>query len=160
LGHLTGKFAAVLNKLKKPDKVITLKFSIDGRTEEYDFPLDNLNITIGREKECDVVLEHNSVSRKHARLWLENGELWIEDLGSKNGTFIQNKLVTTKMRVDQDLTLGRVDLTVMYHAPGEPPKQDKKDNSKVNISAWYLIAGISFSIIGIGILILTLLIYF
>lgn len=46
--------------------------------------------TIGREATCDLVLEHATVSRTHARLELAGDDIvWVEDAGSRNGTFLQ-----------------------------------------------------------------------
>ena len=45
-------------------------------------------ITIGRLEGNDLILDHPSVSRVHARLWIEAGRVYLEDLGSSNGTFI------------------------------------------------------------------------
>jgi pSer/pThr/pTyr-binding forkhead associated (FHA) protein len=41
--------------------------------------------TIGRSRDCDVVLEDSSVSRRHAELWPAGLDWTIEDLGSTNG---------------------------------------------------------------------------
>lgn len=45
-------------------------------------------ILIGRRPETDLCLECNSVSGEHARLSEKSGQLWIEDLQSTNGTFV------------------------------------------------------------------------
>jgi pSer/pThr/pTyr-binding forkhead associated (FHA) protein len=45
--------------------------------------------TIGRDRHCDVPIEDDSVSRRHAEIWLgADGSLHIADLGSSNGTKI------------------------------------------------------------------------
>lgn len=45
--------------------------------------------TIGRDRHCDVPVDDDSVSRRHAEIWLaEDGSLHIADLGSSNGTKI------------------------------------------------------------------------
>lgn len=44
-------------------------------------------ILVGRAPHCDLVIEHASVSKEHARFQREKGELSLEDLGSTNGTF-------------------------------------------------------------------------
>jgi pSer/pThr/pTyr-binding forkhead associated (FHA) protein len=45
--------------------------------------------TIGRDRHCDVPIDDDSVSRRHAEVWLaEDGSLHIADLGSSNGTKI------------------------------------------------------------------------
>ncbi len=52
-------------------------------------------LIVGRSRSSDVVLTHESVSRRHARLWLDrSGALWIEDLGSSAGTYIGTDRVT------------------------------------------------------------------
>jgi hypothetical protein len=45
-------------------------------------------LIIGRSNECDVAIPHGPVSRRHALLWREGGRLWLEDLGSANGTAV------------------------------------------------------------------------
>ena len=44
--------------------------------------------TIGRSLESDLVLNHSSVSRRHARVFLEDGAFYVDDLGSTHGTMI------------------------------------------------------------------------
>ena len=43
---------------------------------------------IGRRPDCAVMIDSPSVSRVHAKLHVQAGSLRIEDLGSKNGTFV------------------------------------------------------------------------
>jgi hypothetical protein len=56
--------------------------------------LINGEVTIGREKDCGVVIADRQVSRYHARLTSTPKGLLLEDLGSKNGTYLNGKLVT------------------------------------------------------------------
>lgn len=57
-------------------------------------------LVIGRSRSCDVVLAHESVSRRHARIWLDNaGVLWIEDLGSSAGTSVGSERITKSTAV-------------------------------------------------------------
>ncbi len=45
--------------------------------------------TIGRARDCDIVLSDETVSRHHAVLWiLDGGKLFLTDNGSRNGTFL------------------------------------------------------------------------
>ena len=44
---------------------------------------------VGRSSEADVSLLVDSVSRRHAMVWQEDGTAWVYDLGSANGTFVE-----------------------------------------------------------------------
>jgi Protein of unknown function (DUF3662)/FHA domain len=43
-------------------------------------------VIVGRSEEADIVLPYDNVSRKHALIWRSEGQSWIQDLGSSNGT--------------------------------------------------------------------------
>jgi DNA-binding winged helix-turn-helix (wHTH) protein len=49
---------------------------------------------LGRSAEARVPLDLKRVSRHHARIVVENGKAVLEDLGSKNGTFVRGQLIT------------------------------------------------------------------
>lgn len=49
-------------------------------------PITNNRVVIGRSPEADVTLPDDTVSRKHALLWREDGTVLVRDLGSSNGT--------------------------------------------------------------------------
>lgn len=51
-------------------------------------PLAAPVLTIGRADECDVTISHRSISSRHCRLTFRDGIWIVEDLGSKNGTFV------------------------------------------------------------------------
>ena len=50
---------------------------------------------IGRSKDCDIVLEHNTISRKHCEIKqsTEKREYLIRDLSSANGTYVNGKRI-------------------------------------------------------------------
>jgi hypothetical protein len=63
-----------------------------GQIEKYQI-LKNA-VTIGRSRECDVVVVYDGFSRKHALLEIINGDFFITDLNSKNGVLIDGKKIT------------------------------------------------------------------
>lgn len=65
--------------------IIILKDPESGRRE--DFPVRDLMI-IGRNPECHVSLADPYASSQHARIFFQDGGIFIEDLGSTNGTFV------------------------------------------------------------------------
>ncbi|MDR2115278.1 MAG: SpoIIE family protein phosphatase [Planctomycetaceae bacterium] len=68
------------------------------------FPLNTDTARIGRYADCDICLDHNGVSREHALIIREKNGYYVEDLKSRNGTFINDKQVTGKVRLqDNDL---------------------------------------------------------
>ena len=74
-------------------------------------PGENL---IGRDSGAAVRLDVPSVSRRHARIIASPGEFVIEDLGSKNGTFLGKKQITgaTRLADLDELQIGSVRLVV------------------------------------------------
>lgn len=61
------------------------------------YPLSQPEVTIGRERDNDIRLSSNSISRRHARVIRENANVYIEDLGSTYGTWhTGNKLKRNK----------------------------------------------------------------
>ena len=71
-----------------------------GRTYDLDDEL-----TIGRSPGCGVAMpEDIYTSTLHARLFRRNDQLWVEDLGSTNGTFVNSEQITQAVR------LGKGDL--------------------------------------------------
>lgn len=56
-------------------------------------PLDQVDVVIGRQEDCDIVIRTRSVSRRHARVFERNGEWMVEDLGSAFGTSVNDEKV-------------------------------------------------------------------
>jgi hypothetical protein len=50
-------------------------------------------VTIGRSDEADIILPYDDVSRRHALIWRSEGQAWIRDLGSANGTAVDGGAV-------------------------------------------------------------------
>ena len=50
--------------------------------------------TLGRSEDCDVVIGHESLSRRHARLELSGDRVTLRDLGSTNGTFVDGREIS------------------------------------------------------------------
>lgn len=89
---------------------------------------------VGRSNESDMVIPHESVSRKHCKIEIINQEFFITDLGSSNGTFIEKtRLIPqkkTKFISGQELTIGKLyceleygtfRATASYHKPVNNP---------------------------------------
>lgn len=69
------------------------------------YPLFEGENLVGRSDDGSVVLDDSSVSRRHAVISIIEGKMWIEDLGSTNGTYVDQRKVSRspllhQMRID------------------------------------------------------------
>jgi hypothetical protein len=55
--------------------------------------LVNGELIIGREDSCDIVIPDRQISRRHARIYLSTEGVFLEDLGSKNGTYLNSQRI-------------------------------------------------------------------
>jgi pSer/pThr/pTyr-binding forkhead associated (FHA) protein len=71
--------------------------------------------TIGRGRDLAVVLPHPLVSRNHCELFETDGKLMVRDLGSLNGTFVNNERITeSPLAPGELLTVGTVTFRADY----------------------------------------------
>jgi two-component system cell cycle response regulator len=66
------------------------------------FRVESLETIIGRGADAGIRIEDDGVSRKHARVLQENSQVWIEDLESANGTFVNDGRVARHLLRDGD----------------------------------------------------------
>jgi DNA-binding winged helix-turn-helix (wHTH) protein len=80
--------------------------------------LNEGEIVLGRDETVTVFLDHKSISRRHARLAIEGDRATLEDLGSKNGTFVRDERIVSATRLsDGDvIRLGSVSMTFRIFA--------------------------------------------
>ena len=72
-------------------------------------PLASSAILIGRAPSCTLVLDDDYSSSRHARVFPQDGEWFVEDLGSTNGTFVGRDRVTepVALRVGSQVRVGQ-----------------------------------------------------
>ncbi len=68
-------------KIKPLDKLVSQLVTVEGQ------------LSIGRDPSNDLVVQGNHISRRHARFFIENGQLHIQDLDSSNGTYVNGERV-------------------------------------------------------------------
>lgn len=87
----------------------------DGEYAGREWLLDKDKITIGREDENDVVLPDRRVSRRHALIERRGDRYYIQDCGSKNGTFLNGHLIQTPAPLkDGDEIQVAIGFTLMF----------------------------------------------
>ena len=88
-------------------------------TGDQQFLLPEGAVEIGRSAEVAIRIDAGSVSRRHARIVIRGDEARLEDLGSKNGTFVDGKPVTSAclLKDGDEIRIGRVELTFRLAPP-------------------------------------------
>jgi phosphoserine phosphatase RsbU/P len=83
------------------------------------YGLDGEITVLGRAPECQIQLDSNMVSRRHAQVVREGNVFYVEDLGSGNGTYLNGKRIAgrTPLRADDRLKLGPILLRFETGAP-------------------------------------------
>lgn len=79
-------------------------------------------VVLGRGPSADMVLELDSrVSSRHARVFLDKGLIWLEDLGSTNGTFLGTEELAGKIPLAPGVqfTVGRTLLEILPERGGD-----------------------------------------
>ncbi len=66
------------------------------------FPLQSDEVVLGRGSDCDVQIDRDSVSRRHARVYRENNQWMAEDLESTNGTYVNDVPIQRSPLRDSD----------------------------------------------------------
>jgi two-component system, cell cycle response regulator len=67
------------------------------------FPLDKDELVLGRGADCDIQVDYDSVSRRHARVYRDTEARWlVEDLGSTNGSYVNDMPVSRSPLLDSN----------------------------------------------------------
>ena len=88
----------------------------DFKIGEKEFVLKDDLAIIGRTDQADIVIPHKRLSRMHARITTQGPDVWIEDLGSKNGTFVNGTKIQDKTQINRGdaVKLGDLEMTVGF----------------------------------------------
>jgi serine/threonine protein kinase len=71
--------------------------------------------TIGRTNGNDLVISGRTVSRRHARLWFDNGRWYLQDLGSANGTLVNNVRIYQPVALNDNDVINFGDEIVLFN---------------------------------------------
>ena len=72
-----------------------MKIQVEDREQDKvtEHTFDKKEIVVGRGNDCDLRIVAEGISRRHARIYREADRIMIEDLGSSNGTFINEEKI-------------------------------------------------------------------
>jgi hypothetical protein len=73
---------------------------------------------LGRDPEADIHVEHGSVSRRHARISIRAGTVTLEDLQSRNGTFLGGRRIESPAELHDGDVVGLGPVTLTFESIG------------------------------------------
>ena len=98
--------------------------------QQKEISLKGTTAVLGRGADCDIRIPIESCSRKQCELKIEGDQLQLKDLGSSNGTFLNNNRVeAATLNAGDKLTIGPVVLTIQIDGQPEtaaPPRRRPK----------------------------------
>jgi hypothetical protein len=104
----------------RPGRSFVLRF-ISGKYQGGEFPIvPEKQILVGRSSDLDMVLVEDMVSRKHARIAMQTDQIWIEDLGSTNGTFVNGEKIKRARLKEGDRVL--IGTSILKVIAGDTPR--------------------------------------
>lgn len=114
--------------------MVTKLIVASGKSAGRSIAIKRSKLLIGRSEECDVRPLSEEVSRRHCAVHVGPAEAWIEDLGSRNGTFVNGTKITEKMRIkDGDIIrVGALELQVSCVDP------TAKAGTEEDVSRWLM----------------------
>lgn len=97
----------------------------DGEGTVTVFPLGVREIVVGRQPDCDIVLNKNVVSRRHARIYPAKSSWAVADLKSSHGTYVNGERIDERVLAEGDaIRIGEFELVfssvTREHAPARP----------------------------------------
>src|SRR6202041_2591250 len=100
---------------------------ISGKYQGGEFPIaTDKQIIVGRSSDLDMVLVEDMVSRKHARIAMQSDQIWIEDLGSTNGTFVNGEKIKRARLKEGDRVLIGTSILKLIAGEGAQDNTDAK----------------------------------
>ncbi len=78
--------------------------------------LEQQKVILGRHPKCDIVVDASAVSRYHAQITKRGASFFVEDLGSRNGTFINEQVVSEPIKLRHNDNIRICDVVYSYRS--------------------------------------------
>ncbi|MBY0527607.1 MAG: SpoIIE family protein phosphatase [Gemmataceae bacterium] len=91
--------------------LLILKGTDQGRR----MPLEDERTIMGRNRDCQVVIDFPAVSREHAQILKIGGKFYIEDRDSRNGTFVNNQQIAQRTLLKNNDRIKICDFLCTFH---------------------------------------------
>ncbi len=120
LAFIAVLFLTIWRQLKAQIKIISPEFYSHinllpiGEEDRESFEIKQAEVLIGRDPNCKVHIQNETVSAQHSRLYYADQHWWINDLNSTNGTFLNDEVIDRPCVLTENdvLTFGEVKFNV------------------------------------------------
>ena len=82
---------------------------------------------VGRDQFCDIVLRNHTVSRQHARIVRADDGIYIEDLSSLNGTYLNGRRLEGRTEIKDQDRIHFYEVVTIFHSGDPPPRDESND---------------------------------
>jgi pSer/pThr/pTyr-binding forkhead associated (FHA) protein len=130
---------------------VSLKLRLAGKTERLRIPIDRLPFLIGRDPVCHLRPTSLFISQHHCVIWTRGDQLLVRDLGSTNGTYLNDQAVTGEQQAlnGDRLKVGpllfdvsiEAPPTIIQPAPSPPTKNSTQSIDVEETAAMLLLLG-------------------
>ena len=96
--------------------------AISGELTGQEINIDR-DMLVGRHQTADILLQQSEISRKHAAFLLKEQALWLQDLGSSNGTFVNDVQIAVETLLKQGDIVQFASLKFSVLEPAKPLEQ-------------------------------------
>ncbi len=87
---------------------------IRGGDEGTQYTLEGEQVVVGRHPSCEIVLQSGVVSRRHAQILESHGTFYIEDLRSRNGTYVNDELISGRLELQEGDEIRLCDVVLVF----------------------------------------------
>ena len=108
-----------------------------GRTHLFDHWMEKPTVVIGRSADAEIPLDSPAASRKHCRIVRRRGSYTLEELGAKNGLFVNGQYCNVWQLKDRD-QIEIADHILVFHRPKSEVAQERQAQEGGNAAAYRL----------------------
>ena len=102
--------------------------------------------TMGRSPECEIRVPDDTVSRRHAQIWRRGSLVFVRDLKSRNGTYLDGLRITRcTLASGKSLKLGEVTLDILLRSASGGEELGGLDSTTVHHDAAAVAAAVPFN---------------
>ncbi len=112
---------------------------IRGLNPGQQFPLEGKKAILGRHPDCDIVVDVGAVSRQHAQITREDDDYYVEDLKSRNGTFVNGQITQGRHKLLNNDRLRICDVLFTFYQGAAPAPSASLTGSEVGTPPRFIV---------------------